>query len=65
MARIISDYEMSRRQEMARVKLALTAEMGHHSLTALEWVCVLNELIQRMAAHGLREEYDAKTSEAN
>jgi hypothetical protein len=58
MPRIITENEIQRRQAMARAKSAITETMCNHSLTALEWVNVLNESMQRMIQHGLAEEWN-------
>ena len=57
MPRTITDSEMKRRQAMAAAKVAITAAMSGHELTAIEWVNVLSETMQRMICHGLVEEW--------
>jgi len=61
MTRTITNYEMQRRKEMAHVKLAITDAMAEHELTAMEWVNVLNEVMQRMICHGLSAEWSEET----
>ena len=56
--RTITDHEMSRRQKIAEAKCDLTDAMAKHELTAMEWVSVLNEVLSRMATHGLNEEWE-------
>lgn len=58
MPRTISPHEMDRRLQMAQAKITITDAMGKHSLTAMEWVNVLHEAMQRMIGHGLREEWE-------
>lgn len=58
MPRTISPHEMDRRLKMAQAKFAITDAMGKHSLTAMEWVNVLHEVMQRMIGHGLKEELE-------
>ena len=41
----------------ARPKLAITDAMMGESLTAMEWVNVLNEAAARLISHGLLEEW--------
>ena len=55
--RTVSAYEMKRRTAMAKAKLAITDAMSGESLTAMEWVNVLNECAARLIAHGLIEEW--------
>lgn len=57
MPRTITDHEMKRRQAMAAAKAAITNAMSEHQLTAMEWVNVLSEAMQRMIGHGLVEEW--------
>lgn len=57
MPRTITENEIQRRQAMARAKSAITETMCNHSLTAMEWVNVLNESMQRMILHGLAEDW--------
>ena len=57
MNRIVTNHEMDRRTAMADAKLEITKAMMNHSLTALEWVNVLHEAMQRMIGHGLKEEW--------
>ena len=56
--RTISSYEMQRRTAMAKAKLAITDAMMRESLTAMEWVNVLNESAARLISHGLLEEWE-------
>ena len=53
----MTDHEMERRRAMVAAKCAITDAMAGHSLTAMEWVNVLHEAIQRMIQHGLTEEW--------
>ncbi len=64
MPRTITDHEMKRRQAMAAAKAAITDAMSGHELTALEWVNVLAESMQRMIGHGLIEEWNDETEVA-
>lgn len=57
MPRTITDHEMKRRQAMAAAKAAITDAISVHELTAMEWVNVLSEAMQRMISHGLVEEW--------
>lgn len=63
MTRIVTDHEMDRRKAMAKAQESLTNAMAAHSLTALEWVNVLNETTRRMVAHGLVDEWRAAEEE--
>ena len=63
MSRTISDHEMDRRTKMAEAKISITEAMAGHSLTAMEWVNVLNESTARMIGHGLVEEWADLTNE--
>lgn len=56
--RVVSAYEMSRRSAMAKAKSAITDSMMGDTLTALEWVSVLNECAARLISHGLIEEWE-------
>ena len=55
---VISGAEMERRLAMAKAKEMLTTAMAHHSLTAQEWLQVLQEIQTRMIAISLREDWD-------
>lgn len=61
MTRRVTEHEMDRRKAMAKAQESLTNAMAEHSLTAMEWVNVLNETTRRMVAHGLTEEWKDKT----
>lgn len=56
--RTITHQEMARRLDIAKAKESLTNAMSTHSLTAMEWISVLNEMTTRMISHGLREEWE-------
>ena len=58
MPRTVTDNEMKRRQQMAAAKVSITDAMSGHELTAMEWVQVLSEVMQRMISHGLVEEWN-------
>lgn len=62
MNRVVTDHEMSRRLAMAKAKEDVTKSMSGHNLTALEWVNVLHEAMQRMIGHGLKEEWTDDSS---
>ena len=58
MPRTITKHEMLRRTAMANAKCAITDAMEKHSLTAMEWVNVLQESTTRMIGRGLIEEWE-------
>ena len=62
MNRIVTNHEMDRRTAMVKAKQDITAAMSGHSLTALEWVNVLHEAMQRMIGHGLKQEWTGDSS---
>ena len=49
---------------MAAAKVAITDAMSGHELTAMEWVNVLAEAMQRMIGHGLVEEWTEEREKA-
>ena len=55
---MITEHEMNRRKAMVAAQSAITDAMSGHSLTALEWLQVLNAAANRMVWHGLHEEWN-------
>lgn len=53
----ISQEQMDRRLAMAEAKMSVAEAMSGHELTAMEWVNVLSEAMQRIIGHGLTEEW--------
>ena len=58
----ISEHRMKRMQAMSSAKMSITDAMSSHRLTAMEWVQVLKEVMERMIKHGLDEEWSADES---
>lgn len=54
----VTAHEMDRRMKMVAAKCDLTDAMAKHELTAMEWVNVLQECMQRMILHGLKEQWE-------
>jgi len=60
MTRKVIEHEMDRRRAMVRAECSLINAMEGHGLTSMEWVSVLNEMMQRMIKRGLIEDWKDK-----